>query len=237
MRMLIRRFLSVFLSAICVLASQTSSASTNIIDSTYGAGAGSFELGNFVNGGADGASYGGPDYMGLAVGSTTITGWTVSGPGNGVDWLTTPKFGALDGFHSVDLTHTIASSISTTIPTITGDVYDLSFGAAAVADTTSNTGSVSAGLLQNKNFTATWSNSTATQKFDPFSFQFTATGTSTTITFLSTNQLPGSSTYGPVIDRVSVTAVPEPGEWAMMFGGLGLIGFIAMRRSKTAKAA
>ncbi|MGA1839025.1 MAG: hypothetical protein ACMUIU_00220 [bacterium] len=53
---------------------------TNIIDATYGIGAGSFELGVFVNGG--GITFArGPGYMGVAPGdSTTITGWTVGGP-------------------------------------------------------------------------------------------------------------------------------------------------------------
>ena len=50
-------------------------AYANIIDSTYGAGAGSFELGTFVNNRFD--------FMPLAPGATTITGWTVGGPGDG----------------------------------------------------------------------------------------------------------------------------------------------------------
>ncbi len=33
----------------------------------------------------------------------------------------------------------------------------------------------------------------------------------------------------------TLTAVPEPGEWAMMLGGLGLMGFIAMCRSRVFK--
>ncbi len=34
-----------------------------------------------------------------------------------------------------------------------------------------------------------------------------------------------------------LTPVPEPGEWALMASGLGLLGFIATRRSKAVKAA
>ncbi len=56
-----------------------SGKANNIIDSTYGTGSGSFENGKFVNNGAD--------YMGLTPSSTAILGWTVGGPGNGVDWL------------------------------------------------------------------------------------------------------------------------------------------------------
>ena len=61
-------------------------AKANIIDSTYGAGAGSFELGAFVDNGIR--------LYGTRARDTTITGWTVGGPGNGVDWLIEPAFGA-----------------------------------------------------------------------------------------------------------------------------------------------
>jgi hypothetical protein len=38
---------------------------------------------------------------------------------------------------------------------------------------------------------------------------------------------------GAVIDNISVTAVPEPGTWAMMLGSLGMIGAITARRRRT----
>src|SRR5437899_2235293 len=101
----------------------------NLIDLTYGVGAGSFELGPFVNGGGGG---GGVDFMALAPGSTTITGWTVGGPGDGVDWITGPTYGADTGNFALDLQHTTASSISTVIPTLNGAVYQLLFRAASV---------------------------------------------------------------------------------------------------------
>jgi hypothetical protein len=37
---------------------------------------------------------------------------------------------------------------------------------------------------------------------------------------------------GPFVDAVSITAVPEPGTWAMLAAGLGLVGFGVSRRSK-----
>ena len=40
-----------------------------------------------------------------------------------------------------------------------------------------------------------------------------------------------------LVTGVTVAAVPEPGEWVMMLGGIGLMGFIALRRAKAAKAA
>jgi hypothetical protein len=162
-------------------------ANANIIDDTYGVGAGSFELGNFVNGSGSTPYYPNAGYMGLAPGDTTITGWTVGGPGDGVDWLIDEPgnvftFNANDGIHSVDLQHLTASSISTVIPTVIGGVYELSFFAASV-ETYDNTGTVSAGSLTNQSFTVLgpYSASFENQTFQQFLFSFTAVDTSTTI--------------------------------------------------------
>lgn len=98
-------------AAILILISFTfvGSALANIIDDTYGDGAGSFELGTYS---------GGPNYMGLAPGdSSTIIGWTVGGPGDGVDWCIEPEYAADSGVYCLDLQHTANSSISTDIPT------------------------------------------------------------------------------------------------------------------------
>lgn len=56
---------------------------------------------------------------------------------------------------------------------------------------------------------------------------FTALQTNVGITFQSLN----NSNTGMAIDSVSVAAVPEPHEWAMMLAGLGIVGWAA-RRSK-----
>ncbi len=213
-----KRFLtgaSIFATCCCILPN---AANANIINDTYGAGAGSFELGNFVqNAGADA--------MWINVGGTSISGWTAGGPGDGIDWIKTPTYGAMDGLYSVDLTHQTSSSISINIPTINGAVYDLSFGAAAYV-TGINTGLVTAGSLISQSFTVNPTNSLTNQTFYPFSYQFTATSLSTTITFLSTNQQAGT-TYGPILDNVIVnyvsgpsTSVPEPSSLSLMLIGL-----------------
>ena len=37
---------------------------------------------------------------------------------------------------------------------------------------------------------------------------------------------------GPFVDALSITAVPEPGTWAMLAAGLGLLGVVGARRGK-----
>jgi hypothetical protein len=55
---------------------------------------------------------------------------------------------------------------------------------------------------------------------------FVAGGTSASLSFAS--NVPGNA--GAVLDDISIAAVPEPHEWAMMLAGLGLVGWAARRR-------
>lgn len=41
----------------------------------------------------------------------------------------------------------------------------------------------------------------------------------------------GGDNIGPVIDNLSISAVPEPATWAMMIGGFGLVGGAMRRRA------
>jgi hypothetical protein len=133
-----KRHLPGMATGLLLTAACIGSASANIIDDTYGAGAGSFELG----GGFVANQY---NFMPLAQGSTSITGWTVGGPGGGVDWLLAPYWTADTGKHSVDLQQSDLQqpnwpnngpdngSIATIIPTSPGQTYRLTFGAATYA--------------------------------------------------------------------------------------------------------
>jgi hypothetical protein len=199
-------------------------ARANIIDSTYGAGAGSFELGDFTGGVAG--------FVGLAPGATTITGWTVGGPGDGVDWLTAPNFGADTGIRSIDLTHITNSSISTVIPTVAGSVYQVSFGAASVTGLSVD-GVVSAGSLLNQPFTAPFSSAFATQTYKSFAFAFTATGPTSEIVFRATGPADAICCYGPAIDNVSIVqaVVPEPDARQFLMAALGvMLGYSVWRK-------
>ena len=204
----------------------------NIIDDTYGAGAGSFELGSYVDSG-DG-------YMWLGLSNTTITGWTVGGPGDGVDWLIAPTFRADAGSHSVDLKHLTNSSIATEIPTIAGVTYELSFSATAVKPM-DRIGTITAGSLVDVEFTVPYGSEVEydylNQTYAPFSYQFAALGDLTTIHFTATGNTGSSVRYGPVIDSVSVSAIPEPSTIVSLLSlAAGLAVCAAWRRVRLRQA-
>jgi hypothetical protein len=229
-------FVGAFLSATCVLASTTVHASgPNLIDASWGTGAGSFEL--VASGQSFVVTYPPGGSMWLAPGSAmTIQGWTVGGPGDGVDWLTTqdtPVFNMDNGIHAVDLQRTSNSSISTSILTTPNHVYELSFAAAAIDIINANTGTVSAGAWSTSFTVLPRSISFTAQTWVPFEYYFTAgPGSTTTIQFTGTAQ---QCCYGPVIDSVSVVAVPEPSTTMLL--GMGLIVVIGTGlRRRSARA-
>ncbi len=200
------------------------SAEANVIDEIYGAGAGSFEIGTFSD------NSGGYNFMSLPVENNTIAGWTVGGPGGGIDWLHAPFWGVDTGSYAVDLQSNSGvygqdnSSIATTIPTVLGNTYRLTFGAATTTGYNAE-GIVSAGSLLNQAFTATFSPTFASQSYTAFSFLFTATGSTTEIRFTANNP---NTIYGPVIDSVNVSAVPIPA--AFWLFGSGLVSLNVFRR-------
>jgi hypothetical protein len=212
-------------TALCTSAG----AATNLIDQTYGAGAGSFELGVFAPRGT-----GLNNFQSLLAGATAITGWQIGGVG--VDWLGTPGYAAANGAHAVDLGYFTAGagSVSVTLPTQVGASYALDFMAAAVPGQANyfNTGLVSAGSLSGVGFTVPVSapNDFGGQVYVAESFIFLATSASTVVTIAAAV---ASTGYGPVIDQVSVSllsAVPEPATWALW--ALGGAAVLARRRFK-----
>ncbi|MBC7504966.1 MAG: PEPxxWA-CTERM sorting domain-containing protein, partial [Sandarakinorhabdus sp.] len=43
--------------------------------------------------------------------------------------------------------------------------------------------------------------------------------------------------YGPVIDAVNISVVPEVSTWAMLIAGFSLVGLTSRRRNRAAVAA
>ena len=69
------------------------------------------------------------------------------------------------------------------------------------------------------------------------SFKFTANSTSELLSFLAVGTPSGNVPPFALLDGVSLTAVPEPSTWAMMFVGFAGLGYAAFRRRRPAPAA
>ncbi len=153
-----------------------------------------------------------------------ISNWTV-GVGN-VD-LVGSLWTAASGVNSVDLNGSKKGEIHQTLTTVAGQEYQFSFelagnfqGGIAIKNLSVNIGSN--GLYS---FDTT-GKSAGNMGWTKYSTTFVAVSSATTLSFASNS----SGAYGPVIDNVSVTAVPEPESLAMLLAGLGLMGMIARRR-------
>ena len=185
-----------------------------------------------VNGSFEQGNDPGP-FTTLTAVNTDIAGWTVTG--GSIDYIGS-YWQAADGQRSIDLdgyfaTGTIASQ---SFATVVGQTYLVTFDLAGNTDggpTTKTIGVTigSSGLLTYEFDTTGYSHSNMGWK--TISFSYTATETSTTISFQSLN--PAGNAYGPALDDVSVTPIPEPATWAMMILGFLGIGLMAYRLNRT----
>lgn len=164
---------------------------------------------------------------------TAIPGWTATPNVNVVNGTFSSSAGNLakEGNQYLDLvgeggTGSISQSFATTI----GQVYHLSFWYShnLFAGLTSASARLSAGSLSDS-ITHTGGNN-ANLNWIYYSNSFTADSTSTTLSFFNTV---GATNEGVFLDAVSVTAVPEPGTWALLILGFGLVGGAMRRRSHT----
>lgn len=167
----------------------------------------------------------------LGVGSTAINGWTVIG--DDIAWIGGAQFGlsASAGNKFLDLTNVQAGApfggVEQTVGTVPGTIYTLSFdlGSSSAYGIPS---AIDASVLvvnvgtQTQTFTSTASGA---NNWQSYAMNFTAANPTTTI------RLVGSAGRDYVgLDNVAVTAVPEPGTWAMMLAGMAAVGSVASRR-------
>ncbi|KRQ94754.1 hypothetical protein CQ12_04295 [Bradyrhizobium jicamae] len=168
-----------------------------------------------------------------AADSSSISGWTVTG--GSIDYIGS-YWQASEGSRSIDLNGLSQGTIAQqTLATVVGQQYLISFDLAGNPDLgpTIKTIGVSIGDsgLQTFTFDSTGT-SHSNMGWITESFLYTATGTSI-ITFQSLTIGPTGNenfaAYGPALDNVSVTAVPEASTWAMMILGFVGVGFMAYR--------
>jgi hypothetical protein len=199
----------------------------------------------------DYADYGA--WIRLAPGTSFLTGWEVAafGPGTGVmgvDWHFGGNGGvpkpAQDGLRMIDLQidgnggqGDGQGTISQTFNTTTDAFYTLTFYLAGPAS--DGQGGSTDPRQVNVDITGS-----ATQMFEvPASnpldlqwhektFTFQAIGTATTLTFSPLAGTEKKGFWGPFIDNVNVSAVPEPSSFLLL--GAGLAGLGLYRRAKRA---
>lgn len=156
-------------------------------------------------------------------------GWIVSN-GN-VDLVYNGDYGPHNpngGSNVLDLVgYGSTGEISQSINTVAGRVYNVSLdytGNSGVAGFKADllAGGASVGAL------------TSTGAWSPYATSFVGTGAPMTFAI---NETLGGGNAGVFLDNVSITAVPEPGAWALMLAGLAVMGAALRARKRTAVVA
>jgi hypothetical protein len=124
------------------------------------------------------------------------------------------------------------SAWSQTISVTSGKTYDFTAWVASSYPTSPATLSFSVnGTQVGSTFTA----STTTGLWQEFSGDFTASSNSAALSIIDTNLTRSGNDFA--LDDISVSAVPEPGVWVMMLGGMAILGAMfrmghALRRER-----
>lgn len=166
--------------------------------------------------------------------SDTISGWSVSSLGScgGIDWINNSLWTAQDGNYSIDLNSFNTGAITQSFATVAGGQYQVSFYLAG-----------NPGQQNVKNMDVLIDGVDLITGSPDFSFNNAGTSgsnmgwTLNTFTFTAGSAMTSlefrslmTGAAGPALDNVSVTAVPEPGTYAMMLAGLALLGGVQLRR-------
>jgi choice-of-anchor C domain-containing protein len=172
-----------------------------------------------VNGSFESGNFSGPNYTRVTAGSSALTGWTVGGVA--IDWHNSLDFTSpYDGDRVADL-HldgqvNSVGTLSQTFATQAGAPYVLQFFLSGpgrdfgfpdprrvLVDIAGQSG-VEFSAPASVNTALTWTSER---------LNFVAAGNQTTLTFRSPHN--GVGFWGPVLDNVSVSLIPEPSSAAM----------------------
>jgi hypothetical protein len=155
------------------------------------------------------------------------SGWIVSGGtvdlvGVGGAFDLVPGNG---GYVDLDGSTGQAGQFSANVSLLGGVMYTLSFDLAGSHRGSSETVNVTFGSM---------AQSFSLASADPFSSHSLSFSPVTAGSYSFGYQNLGGHTIGILLDNVAVTAVPEPETYAMVFAGLGLVGWMAGRRKQSA---
>ena len=174
-------------------------------------------------------------FSSYSAGSTAITSWTVAS--GSVDHIGAGFWQAADGVQSVDMNGSDAGSLFQDLVTIPGAGYNLTFALAGNPN----------GAPTIKHLQVLWNGlNQGTFTFDITGKSFPNMGyitipvsglqATTASTRLQFTSLDAGSSFGPVLDNVSVVragalATPEPGSMAFLTG-LGISGGVFLKRRR-----
>lgn len=139
---------------------------------------------------------------------------------------------AQNGARFVDLVHNngAPSGISQSVATTAGQSYRLSSWMSGPGSFNPNPRQVLVDVtgMMPQSFTTPLPINSDAIRWELKTFDFTATSDATTIAFRAPVNSAGH--WGPVIDHVALTAVPEPSTFALLGAGLLALGVVARRR-------
>ncbi|MGK5031302.1 PEP-CTERM sorting domain-containing protein [Janthinobacterium sp. DSP2-3-3] len=171
---------------------------------------------------------------------SSVTGWTSSASGNSAFEIQKGATqGGQGGFNPVaangtqylELNTDQLTSVSQAIGTTAGGTYALSFAYSGRPNTAGGANSLMNVYWGSTLLTPTALVGNTGGVWQSYNQNLTALGSSTVLRFESIGPV-SAPTYGSYLDNVSVmAAVPEPESYAMMLLGLGLLGFMARRKT------
>jgi choice-of-anchor C domain-containing protein len=160
-------------------------------------------------------------YLKVSAGSGGITDWTVGG--DSIDLI-------LNSYGSIGVNSTSVDMLGTPGPGILSQSFDYAANTTYTLsfDVSRNPNGSYTALNVNVNGIDNLYVGTSTPTTYTFNFTTGATAGSQLLTFSSVG---GDRYSGAVLDNVKLTAaVPEPETYAMLLGGLALVGFAARRK-------